>query len=343
MAENVLDKEGDDMLESLQEKCDLFIQNRQVMQNGFTWDYPAVKGLSAMLCTAGGKTVDISRIVSCRKVLRDALVELGEVESQALISAATLLVLTGEPEKVFRKMMLLYQKIVDQGFQPSVYIMLTVLNIVKFKDESEFDTLVAQAADAYAAVKSNEWFSSVDISDTYKQLFAVSFAEEDIDTYIEKTRQCYDALDPILPSWESVVMVTDALLMNSFQAEEKCEYVIRLYKKMRDKGYEFEDDFEFSVLGGLALVCEATDKAVEDVIEVCDYLEKHPGMKNYRGKRNQFLTYAALLVEAQNIEAIEMQQYVSEFASEAFVMMNISMIMNMVENAPKKWKSDGVY
>lgn len=333
-------KEGEDMLGRLQEKCDLFTQNRQVMQNGFTWDYPAVQGLSAVLCTVSGKHVDINQIRACRKVLRESLVEFGEVDGPALISAATMLALSGEPEKVLKKMLRLYQMFVDQGFHPSIYVMLTVLNIVKYTDEDQFEELVVQAVAAYEKVRTNAWFASVDITETYKEIFAIAFAEADTDAYIDKTKQCYERLNVFLPSWESVVMVTDGLLMNSSQAEKKCDYVIRLYHKLKEKGYEFVDDFEFCVLGVLALVCETTDTAVDDIIEVCNYLENQPVLKAFDGRRDQYLTYASILVEAQYIENIENQQYIIEFSSEVFTMMNISLIMNMAENGPKKWMAD---
>jgi len=261
------------MVKRLQGKCDLFIRNRQEMQKGFTWDYPAVKGLAAMLYTVCGKEVDINYIRTCRKFMRNALANTGYAEGQGLISAATLLALSENTEKDYQRTVKLYHMFVDRGFRASVYILMASLNVVKYKDESEFERLVDKAVQAYERVMENEWFASLDLESAYKEVFAVSFAEMDIDTYIEKTKQCYVILKDVLPTWDSVFVVTDTLLMNSSHPENKCKYVKKIYNQLREKGYYFKYDFEYSALGVLALVSDRVSRTVADVTAVCDYLE----------------------------------------------------------------------
>lgn len=321
------------MLKKLQGKCDLFIHNRQEMQKGFTWDYPAVKGLSAMLYTVCGQKVDINYIRTCRKMLRQELAATGYVEGQALISAATLLALSKDSVRRFQHMMKLYNMFVHSGFQASVYTLIIALNIAEYKDESQYEAIVERAADTYEKLMHNEWFAKLDLQQAYKEVCAVSFAEMDSEAYFEKTRKCYSILEEVLPTWGSIYVVTDALLINSSNAEKKCRYVIDIYNKLRQAGYEFREDFEYSVLGVLALVCDSTDRAVEDVITVCRYLESRSEFNQFNMQRDQYLTYAAMLVEAQYIEDIELGQYISEFVGDVFVTMNISIIVNMVENA----------
>lgn len=323
------------MLKKLQGKCDLFVHNRQEMQKGFTWDYSSIKGLAAMLCTVSGRKVDINYIRTFRKFLRAELAVTGYVEGQALLSAATLLALSEDGVKLFQRMMRLYNMFVARGFEASVYILMSTMNIAKYKDESEYADIVDKAAEIYRKMMGNEWFCKLDLKYAYKEVFAISFAEMDSEFYIEKAQQCYAILGNALPTWESVFVVTDTLLINSSQPEKKCEYVISIYNKMQALGYGFQYDFEYSVLGVLALVCETTDKAVSDVIAVCDYLESRNELKEFNLQRNHYLTYAALLVESQYIDDTELNQYMSEFAGEVFVTMNISLIVNLVENADK--------
>lgn len=316
----------------LTEKADLFTANRLKMQQGFSWEYPAMNGLVAMLYTVYGKELDIDLIRSCRRVMRPKLAEQGLLEDPGIIAASAMISLADDPVEAYRNTNILYGMFLEKGFKPSLYILLASINIAKHHVDGEFAHMVEKAAAAYRYLESIYSIDAYGLNQTYKETLAVTFSEDGAEAYTKKASYCFGLLRDQLPNENAAMILTDTILATQRDIDETCRIALRLLVLFKQKGYEWREDFQYAITGVLAALCERKTIMVEEVLEAVDYLQHCKTVAEMGLVKDHYLTYACLLIELVYIE--KLPDITTEQVEQIFIDMNIAMIVSLVEEAP---------
>lgn len=321
------------MKDALRLKCDLFVQNHKLMLQGFTWDYPILQELTAILCTAYNETVDIHNISSCKRVIRNNMAGFSYVSESALLPTATIMALAPNSEKIFGKLKTVYQMLLQEGFQPSVYLMLSSVIIAMYRKRDEFLDIAKNAKIFYARLINEDWFRALNKEQDYAEMTAIWYAYiGEADKYIENGKQCYKFLKDKLPVRNIVHVIHNNLLMNSLEIEQQCNELLAVYDAMESRGHCVRNGFEDLPLTVLALGFGDDKDVVDEVLKVCDYLQNQTELKYCNIPEARYLLYAAAILEVFYIDSLTSGVCRTKKCGEEFIAMNTALIMSMADD-----------
>lgn len=318
------------------ERCDLFIGNRDLAQQGFTWDYSENQAMTAILCTAWNKDVDITLIRGCRRVIRNDMENFSYIQERVLLPAATMLALSIDSRQTFGGLKKLYLMLLEHGFKPSIYLMLGTLSVAKYMPENTFEAIVESAVAIKTKLSKDSWFKGLHLEDEVEEVIAVwTVSIGDADTYLSTAKKAWEYLKDQLTVSNMIHVINNNLF--SRQKPEKlqsiCEDIKEMYQIFSDMGFKLNQGLEDAPLTTLAILTQSPQKAVEDVLEVYKYLQQRLSFHGGHITREQYLLYAAALTEMEYIECMENGDYIHQHPGEAFSLLNISLTMTMAHHA----------
>lgn len=284
------------MNQELQKRCELFVENKNVLEKKFVWDSAMIMPVCAMLHTELNKKVDVERLMECKTLLKKKVDVFSSFRSYAELVLISKMALSDNPAGYLEQVVNTYNMIKKHKMSGSVYTVLAAMVVVDNVDDIQREKLIEKAAVIYTQMKKDHPFltSSEDVS------FAVLMAMSDLPEagLMQEMENCYKILKTKFSSSNAVQSLSHILAMVDKDTTVKCNEVFELKNMFKDKKKSFDSN-AISVLGGLNMIDVDKESLVVEIIEVDEFLKTQKGFGFWGIGEKQRLLYAASLVMNQ--------------------------------------------
>lgn len=292
------------MQETLKETIDLFVANKESVQNAFKWESGYMHPLCSLMYTAIREEINIERMKEAEQLIKSKTGMFSEFRGNTRMAMMAQMALSDDMGAYFDAVKSAYDKLNEKKWFASEYRIVAAMVIAQNeKDESQYDALVAKTNDLMERMRENHPWLTGDDDTGFAALLAVSGMETDY--VISEMEKCYQILKESkkFGSSNGMQSLSHALSLELGNSEEKCNRVIGIYEGLKEKKKKYGQTYELSTLGGLALADVEVSELVEQIADADDYLKTQKGFGALGIGGAQRLMYASMLV---------MQQYTSK-------------------------------
>ena len=280
------------MRNQLQNRCDIFVQNRNVIKDEFGWENSYIYPLCASLYTSKNILADTAQMRACLDLLKDKTGIFSNFRSTSKMATVTMLSLSNQPEESLDNLLNVYSAL-KEIFWGSEYLTVAASIIVNMAAPSQYHDVVARTRMIYDRMKVAHPYLASREDAPFAALLALSELD---DVHIEdEMEQCYVLCKPSFFSGNAVQSLSHALALGNRPAQEKCRRVIEIYDRLKSAGYKYGKSYELPTLGVLALLDVDTALLCEDIMQVDDYLRGQSGFGPLGIGARQRLMYAGIL------------------------------------------------
>ena len=293
------------MKETLKQRCELFIQNRDIIKSEFGWQSTYMYPLCANIYTSKNQTVNVDQMNYCKSILKEKTGVFSNFRGTSQMATITILAMSHNPEQQMERMLELYSKL-KEYFSTSTYLTVSAAMLVDLIQPNQYDKVVNRTRDIYDLMKQAHRFLTSSEDSTFAALLAVSNLEEE---YIaEEMEKCYQILKGHFNSRNAVQSLSHVLTLGEGLAEDKCNKVIEIFDYLYEHGYKYGKNYELATLGVLAMLDVDTEILCQEIMEVDDFLKEQKGFGAFSVGSKQRLMYAALLAMNEYIPSKEIWQ-----------------------------------
>lgn len=285
------------MNDLLKQRCELFVKNRDIMKDDFRWENSMMFPLCASIYTERGLEINPDKIKICKEIIKNNTGIFSSFKGIPFMALANLLSLEDNPESKFSDVLKIYD-ILRNEFHSSTYLPLSAFIISYISETDDYVRVAQKTKDIYKKMKNEHPFLTSSEDCSYAVLTALSNLQED--EAIDEMEKCYDILNSKFFSANAVQSLSHTLALGEESSVEKCNKVIDIFDQLKEKNCKFGTGVELSVLGLLAITTENIDKAVNDIVEVNEYLLSRKGFGAFGTGKTQRIMYSAILVSQEN-------------------------------------------
>jgi len=306
------------MTNTLKQRCELFVKNRDIMKNNFKWDNSMLHPLCASLYTEKTLEVDAFKIKMCKEIIKNNTGIFSNFKSTPFLALATMLSFDENPEGKMQEILKIYE-ILKKEFRSSVYLPLSAFVISDMVEAFDYERVAKKAKDIYEKMKNEHPFltSGEDCG------FAVMIAMSNLSAHdaIEEMEKCYELLRSMFFSANAVQSISHTLALGEEDAKKKCNKVIDIFEKLKNKNCKYGTGVELSVLGMLAMTTDNIYQLTNDISEVNEFLLSCKGFGALSIGKTQRIMYAAILVA---------QEYKNQCSEHVMNMATINSVTSII-------------
>lgn len=281
------------MNQKLQEKCQLFVANKEAIEKNFKWESSYVMPACGMLYTEKDVAVQSEKLLQCNDIVKKETSVFSNFRGCVKLVFISKMALSKHPKAYFDKVVQIYNLMKKHKISASEYTVLAAMSIADNDAVTEPEAIVEKAKTLYDRMKKDHPFLTSSEDTTFAALLAMSGLAEDV---VEKEMEvCYKTLLPEFSSSNAVQSLSHILALDERNAEEKCKEVVALRDMLKDKGKKY-DSAAISILGGLIMLDVDKEQIVSDILEVDAYLKEQKGFGFWGIGEKQRLMYASALV-----------------------------------------------
>lgn len=312
---------------SLQSRIDLFLSNEAAAREGFRWQNALIRRLAALLFASENRSLDVEAVRGCHAQIKAATGLFSTFRGNSALSAATMLALASDPQRLLDDALTVYEQLKRAGFCPSDFLVTAALLIAQHARErasrkqqeqaaagpaadvywqdagllDPFSLVVARTRAFYEGMKQAHWFITGQDDTIFSAMLGLS--DLDVEQGVARVSQYFDDLRPEFWGGNSVQALAQVLALGG-PAEGLSIRVLNLADGFRNAGLRLDRAHTLSTLGVLALLPQDRDSVVHAVWDAYDYLRQQPHFGAWSLGKEERLLYAASLFAIDSATAI---------------------------------------
>lgn len=281
------------MRETLEQLCNDFIKNRDVIKSIFKWGNDRIISASVTSCLNRGILADAVKLEKCKKILKENTSVFSGFRGNVEVPMVIQLAIADDPEGKMRKTLKIYETL-KQEFWSSEYLVLTAAIMAEMVSEDKAMQMTKKARNIYNKMKKDHPFLTAGEDNVYAVLMAISEKSDEI--LMEEMEVCYKKLKERFSASNQVQTLSHVLSIADGSAEEKCNKVVSLYDALRDAQVNYGKYHELVVLASLAMLPVEQSVLVDDIREVDAFLAQQKGYGFFSLDKKTRLMHAAMIV-----------------------------------------------
>ena len=284
------------MNEKLQNKCELFLRNRNAVSKKFMFEKGMMSIAAGLIFTGADKEADIEKLNECRKILTKHTGFFSEYRDAVKLALLSEMALSETPKQYIEDVKAVYKKLHKGKFRDNSYMVLAAMLTCDLGKQESADVIAEKHNEIMKQMKKQHPIltDSEDIS--YVILLALS--DRSVDSIISDMNECFDYLRKtrkINAGPDSVQGLSEILALTDGDIREKCDKVISIYDILKDNKADIKGGYAFSALGALIGIDEAPEAIVRDIMEADVFLDGCKGFDEKSVNKNQRLMFAIML------------------------------------------------
>lgn len=315
------------MNQELKNNCELFIENKGVIEKGFKLESAYIYPMCSSIYTSRKMHVDMDKMKECDRILKRKTGILSDYRGNVRMALVSMMAVSERPEEFLSHVMDTYEMLKKGKIFGSEYLIVAAAAICSNVDAGRQEEIVGKSKEIYKLMKENHPILTSDEDSIYAALLAVSGLK--IEEVMEGMEKCYQSLKPNFFSGNAVQSLSHILALSKDAPEEKCRKVMDIFNKLKAQGKKYGTGYELSILGGLALLDVEIDAIVSEVVEVDDYLKKQKGFGMLGIGSVQRLLHASLLVmnlhmpETESLQTAALNSVIALIISQQIAMCTV--------------------
>lgn len=264
------------MIQSLQELCELQIENERIIRDASFFSNGDIIKVSALFYTTGKNTADPEKIRACKEILKRKTGFFSNFRGLLKFAIQVKMSSEPDPEAYLDNVLAIYKKLVEGRILPGEILAMTAMTIYDQLDGRDADSVIATIREVYARIKQKHKFLTNENDLSYIALMVLS--GRDVNQTVEEVESLYVALKErfSVPSdtAQSAAMI---LSMSRKPVDQKVDYFIGLYKALKEAKHATSKQKVMSVYAAFADLDLSRDLLVEEISEVEEWLRHQKG------------------------------------------------------------------
>ena len=288
------------MRPELQQLCNQFIQNRDVVKDNFFWENSNFYPIAAAIITDKRMNARAEQLLHCKSILENETGFLSSFRDYAKLCIISMMAVDNYPEMKLRKGLTVYDKLKDY-FWGSSYLPVAAMMIADMVEPVQYDELVVRTRRIYELMKREHPFLTSSEDSVFAAMLALSHLSDE--QIVSETESCYRLLKPEFFSSDAVQSLSHVLALCEGSAEEKCQKTMELYHTLKECGYRYGTGHELATLGVLAMLPVDKTVLVDEFAEVDEFLENQKGYGFWSAitKKERFM-HAAMIITSSYMD-----------------------------------------
>lgn len=284
------------MNQELLEKCQLFVENKKVLDKGFVWDGATIMPVCAMLYTQNNQKVDVEKIKECRKLLKGKVGVFSGLRSYGEMVLLSKMALSENPIDYLEKTLQACALFKKYKLSEDAFTALAAMLLVEHVDMTRWGLTLEGAQRIYTRMKKDHPF----LTGTEDVSFAILMALSDLpeEWMMQEMEACYKALHKKFGATDGLQSLSHVLAMNQEETTKKCDAILELDALFRGKKKKFDNN-GIVMYGSLYMMQMNQEEMLDTIIEVDTYLKQQKGFGVFGVDSYQRLMYATTLVMNQ--------------------------------------------
>lgn len=282
----------------IENRLDIFADYTIQIGKVLKWDYRLSHMLCAMLYTNEERMLDTNRIKEMRDYIKKNTSIFSSFKGTTLPIIATILSLDENPESLFTKTQMIYDKMKQHNFRGSEYLTISAMQVAKIKTEFEYDSVINHMEEFYHRLRKVHPFLTS--KDDYIYVAMVAMTDIDLELAIRRVVTIEDRLRPTLGGGNDMQALALVLLLAD-NDDELCSKVLELYKCLKDKKYKLRYNGTMSTLGVLAMTSNDMNLIAEELVNGAEYLIGKKGFGVFSISKVQRAMFSANFVALQYV------------------------------------------
>ena len=280
------------MRESLKARCELFIENRDVIKSSFTWQSNYLYPLCSSILTSKNQNADVEKLKECKRLLHSQTGVFSNFRGISKSAIITMLSMESEPKVLLDRILQIYDMLKELFF-PSEYLTVAAASIAQIAEPEQYCQIVQKTRTIYEKMKKNHPFLTSSSDSAFAALIALSEVNENY--AVQEMERCYEILHPQFFSSNAVQSLSHILTLGEESSQVKCQRVMTLFELLKGKGHKYGTGEELATLGVLSMLDVDLNALAEEIIEVDEFLEHQKGFGIFGVGPKQRIMYAGIL------------------------------------------------
>lgn len=287
------------MRPTLEQHCNNFICNRDVVKSIFKWENDQIISASVTSFLNRGILADATKLEECKKLLKDNTGVFSNFRGNVEVPMVVQLAIADVSADKMKKTMQVYETL-KKEFYGSEYLVLAAAVMADMVSEEQAIKMAKKARKIYDKMKKDHPFLTSGEDTVYAVLMAVS--EKSDDKMMEEMEVCYKKLKESFYAGNEVQALAHVLSVAEGSAEEKCNKVVALYDALRGAEVKYGKYYELVALASLAMLPVEQSVLVEDIKAVDAFLAEQKGYGFWGLDKKTRLMHAAMIVSCDYIK-----------------------------------------
>ena len=294
------------MRESLNEKCRLFIENRDVVKVAFPMENTYMHAICASYFMNRGVLATVEGLKESRKILKSRLNAFSSFRGTVELSVVAMLALDEAKEKRVDDAIKAYSLLKKKFPMSGEYLPVAAIMLAQSVSEERWEEAAERTRRIYDLMKKEHPLLTSSEDCVFAVMLALSpRTDEDL---IREVESCYNMLKERFSDRNAVQSLSHVLALEDVErgsSSDKCRDTIRLFDLLREKKHKYGTGYELSTLGVLATLPCGIDETARDLIEVSDFLKTQKGYGFFGFDRAQRMMHAGMIVTSEHIGVSE--------------------------------------
>lgn len=286
------------MKESIKNKVDLLVANKEKIAKEFKWGYSLMNIAAALVFTGADKEADIERLKECRKILKKNTGTFSSFQGNSEAVIISKMALADDPDQYIKDVKVIYDIINKKHTIDNPYLIQGAICIYEAGRMNDAEMIAEKYRELYKKMEKKHPIltSSEDI--VYVVLLAMT--DKDVDTIYNEIEECYTYMkkDVNLKVGNNEIQgLGEILALSEGDIKEKSDKVVELYNTILEHGVKWGKEYnEFGSLGTLINLNVDNNTLVDEIVEVSEYLKDSKGFGGWSLDKKQRLMFSAMLV-----------------------------------------------
>jgi len=281
------------MKSELKNKVDQLLEVYMKISKDFKWENNLSQHFAALTYILKDKEFEKEKIENMKKVIKENTGLFSNYRGNTMFILSMLLCSEYDnPKEKFVELIEYDKKLKEEGFKNNMYLPIASYALLLTCEEDSIDTRTEKAYEIYCEMKKNHpWITG---GDDYPLCVLLSGSAKTIDTNIKNIEECYKYLNEEGFSKGNGLQFLSHIL--SFGDEANSSKVMRcmkIFDRLKENKLKIYSSY-YAALGLITLISNDKSEAIEDFIDVAQYLN---GLKKYKwlGKGMNVLIASAIV------------------------------------------------
>lgn len=284
------------MNQELQERCQLFVDNKNALDKGFVWDGATIMPICAMLHAQKNQKVNVEKMKECRKILKGKVGVFSGLRSYGEMVLLSKMALAENSTEYLEKTLQAYALFKKYKLSEDAFTAMAAMLLVDHVDMTRWELTIEAAKRIYTRMKKDHPFLTGTEDVSFAILMAMSELPEE--WMMQEMEACYQALHKKFGATDGSQSLSHVLAMNQEDTAKKCEAILELDALFKGKKKKF-DSRGIVMYGSLYMLQMDKEEMLDAIIEVDAYLKQQKGFGAFSVDSYQRLMYATMLVMNQ--------------------------------------------
>lgn len=278
----------------LEQKCELFVQNRNTIKNVFKWESGNMSLVASLFFTSAERLAQDAQLRQCERILKERTGAFSDYRGNVKIPLVAKMALADDPAAWFDGVDDVYCSVNRGKWFGSEYKILAAMNIYEHAQRENTDEAVEKMFALYKRMKEEHPFLTSDEDMPLAAMLACY--DMDTDALVEEMELCFSRLKKDFFSGNSVQSLSHVLALCDKPVEEKCRKVREIYDALRREKRKYGTSYDLATLGILAMLDKPAQEIAAEIVEIDTFLKGQKGFGGLSLDSTSRLMFAAMLL-----------------------------------------------